>query len=249
MSRPLKDSGKSGEMKCVRAGSRKRETRALLMNSCAIAVAARMSQVEWDSSMIGGSRLPPPTRTVFAVSVKNPVCPWLPEVEEIHDFSITRRHGSFRGGEFYLDALRFAQSQWIVGKPAQAILQLNKAWMADLEGDDPVLENHPSPYQALVWILERASSGECGYLGNPVRHFQHLASRMCGPRAEIRAWRAWLCFHLAEKHLASGEYPRDGVQIAREGLWIPSFQQARTEVFGSLSDLTWLFGKQDFEKP
>lgn len=161
---------------------------------------------------------------------KNPPCPWLPEVGGDLDFWITRRHGSFKGGEFYLDALRYAQSLWIAGKPAQAILQLNKAWMADLSPNDPVLAIHPSPYQALVWILETASTGDCGFLGNPVRHFQHLASRMNGPRAEIRVWRAWLCFHLAERCLNGAEYPRDGEQIVREGLWIPSYQRALNEV-------------------
>jgi hypothetical protein len=117
-----------------------------------------------------------------------------------------------------------------MGKPAQAILQLNKAWMADLAADDPILESHPPPYRALVWILETASTGDRGYLGNPVRHFQHLASRMGGPRAEIRAWRAWLCFHLAGKSLGTAGFPRDGGQIAREGLWIPGIQRAMHEV-------------------
>jgi hypothetical protein len=163
------------------------------------------------------------------VSLKNPACPWLPEVGEILDFSITRRHGHAKGAEFYLDALRYAQSQWCAGKPAQSILQLNKAWMADLPADDPVQQSHPSPYRALVWILETASTSDCGYLGNPVRHFQHLASRMSGPRAEIRAWRAWLCFHLAEGILDRAGFPRDGEQIAREGLWIPGRQRTLNE--------------------
>ena len=102
--------------------------------------------------------------------------------------------------------------------------------MADLTGDESVLKTHPSPYRALLWIMETASNGDFGYLGNPVRHFQHLASRMSGPRAEIRSWRAWVCFHLAEKILNRGDYPRDGGQIAREGLWIPNYQRALNEV-------------------
>ena len=162
--------------------------------------------------------------------LKNLACPWLPEVVEIHDFTLTRRHGHAKGVEFYLDALRYAQSQWLAGKPAQAILQLNKAWMADLSGSEPELLAHSPPYQALAWILENAAGGHCGYLGNPVRHFQHLASRMSGPRAEIRAWRAWRCFHLAEQILKSADYPRDGEQIAREGLWIPNRQRASNEI-------------------
>jgi hypothetical protein len=137
-------------------------------------------------------------------------------VKKIHDFSITRRHGQHRGPAFYQDALRYAQSQWISGKPAQAILQLDKAWMAE----DPGESGHP--YQALVWILRNSANGSAGYLGNPARHFQHLASRMSGPRSEIRSWRAWLCLHLAERILPHG-YPRDGRQLAREGLWIPGF--------------------------
>lgn len=102
--------------------------------------------------------------------------------------------------------------------------------MADLAADDPVLRNHPSPYPALVWILKTATAGDRGYLGNPVRHFQHLASRMSGPRAEIRAWRAWLCFHLAEGVLDRAGFPRDGEQISREGLWIPGLQRTLAEV-------------------
>jgi hypothetical protein len=161
---------------------------------------------------------------------KNPPCPYLPEIRETCDFSVTRRHGQVKGEEFYLDALRYAQSQWISGKPAQAILQLNKSWMADLTGDEPVLKIHPSPYRALIWIMENAADGNRGYLGNPVRHFQHLASRLSGPRAEIRSWRAWLCFHIAEKTLLSGGFPRDGEQISREGLWIPGPLRAIHEV-------------------
>lgn len=151
----------------------------------------------------------------------NPACPWLPEISEIHDFTLTRRHGREKGADFYQDALRYAQSLWISGKPAQAVLQLDKAWMADLPAEHPVFVSSPAPYQALVWILRTAASGDRGYLGNPVRHFQHLASRMSGPQSGIRSWRAWLCFHIAERVVPPGRFPRDGRQIGREGLWIP----------------------------
>ncbi len=142
---------------------------------------------------------------------------------------VTRRHGEAKGAEFYMDALRYSQWLWQRGKPAQAILQINKAWMADLSVES-VLQVAPPPYRALGWILERAAGGGSGFLGNPVRHFQHLASRMGGPRAEIRRWRAWLCFHLAERALAGGGFARDGVQLAREGLWIPGMHRALDEL-------------------
>lgn len=162
--------------------------------------------------------------------IVNPPCPWLPEISGFHDYTLTRRHGDSKGAEFYQDALRYAQSQWIAGKPAQAILQLDKAWMADLLPEDPVLIDFPPPYRALVWILRNSAGDGCGYLGNPVRHFQHLASRMSGPRAAIRSSRAWLCFHLAETVLPAPIRPRDGRQLAREGLWIPGFAQALNRV-------------------
>ncbi len=151
----------------------------------------------------------------------NRACPWLPEVEEGCDHTVTRRHGADRGAGFYRDALRYAQSQWMEGKPAQAVLQLNKAWMADLAEDDGVLEECPPPYRALSWILRESADGRCGFLGNPVRHFQHLASRMSGVRREVRSWRAWCCFHMAERIMAGSGCYRDGGQLAREGLWVP----------------------------
>jgi hypothetical protein len=172
---------------------------------------------------------------VRKIRAVNPPCPWLPEVSEIHDFTLTRRHGRDRGPDFYQDTLRYAQSQWISGKPAQALLQIDKAFMADLPADHPVLISDPPPYRALLWIMHMAASGNCGYLGNPVRHFQHLASRMSGERAEIRSWRAWLCLHLAERILPDAGFPRDGSQIAREGLWIPGF----SATLASVSEMGW----------
>lgn len=160
----------------------------------------------------------------------NPPCPWLPEVSEIHNFQITRRYGQVKGAEFYLDALRYAQSQWLGGKPAQALLQINKSWMADLMDGDSALQLNPPPYRALVWILKMAAAGDRGFMGNPVRHFQHLASRIAGEWPEVRRWRAWWCFHLAENTLPPGKFSRDGVQIAREGLWIPGPERVYHEL-------------------
>jgi len=157
-------------------------------------------------------------------------CPYLPTVDEVLDHTVTRRHGERRGLEFYGDALRYAQSQWLAGKPAQAILQLDKAFMADIAPGDSWLASDRDPYRAMVWMLERVRDGVVGFAGNPVRHFQHLASRMSGPRPEPRRWRAWACLHLAERTLPPGDFPRDGVQIAREGLWIPGWSRCLGEM-------------------
>lgn len=162
-----------------------------------------------------------------------PACPGLPEVGGLLTAESLRVLGSERGPVFYLAALRFAQSLWREGKPAQALLQLNRAWSADLRGDEAVLADWPSPFRALVWMLGRSPEG-C-FLGNPVRHFQHLATRMSGPRAEPRRWRAWACFHLAEQVLPADGFPRDGAQAAGEGVVFP----AAEEVLGQLARLGW----------
>ncbi|MDX1681164.1 MAG: hypothetical protein R3242_10585 [Akkermansiaceae bacterium] len=154
-------------------------------------------------------------------------CPYLPEVKGVLDFSVTRRHGANKGPAFYRDALGLAQSLWLVGKPAQAMLQINKAWMADIEGQ-AWWGDDMDPWSALAWMLNQIRDGAEGFSGDPVRHFQHLASRMSGPRPEPRRWRAWICFHLAERVLPRADFGRDGRQLVREGLWIPGLGRALT---------------------
>jgi hypothetical protein len=163
---------------------------------------------------------------VRGLSAANPPCPWLPEVAAPLDYSVTRRHGKDRGPAFYQDSLAYAQSHWRSAKPAQALLQLNKAWMTDNAPPVCLLEHDPPPYRALVWILRHAADGTHGFLGNPVRHFQHLATRMAGPNPEPRIWRAWTCFHLARRTLRTADSPPDGAQLARSGLWVPGWQSA-----------------------
>ncbi|MGJ8725063.1 MAG: hypothetical protein ACSHYB_10945 [Roseibacillus sp.] len=126
-----------------------------------------------------------------------------------------------RDKEFYWAALCYAQSLLREGKPAQALLQINKSFLADLT-DEAILENWPPSYQAVVWIIEEYRAREENFLGNPVRHYQHLATRMSGPRGGIRMVRAWACFHLAE--VFAPEFPRDHEQIEKEKVVIPSFQ-------------------------
>lgn len=105
------------------------------------------------------------------------------------------------------------------GKPAQAILQLNKAWSAEMEGDEEVLARWPPPYRVLEWMLVNRPEGR--FLGNPVRHFQHLATRVSGRNAVVRSWRAWACYHISKRLLPEDGFPPDLIQIERERLRIP----------------------------
>ncbi len=160
-------------------------------------------------------------------------CPSLPPPRPDMSFRELRALGRRRDSRFYETALTYAQCLWCRGLPAQSILQLDRAWGADLAGDDPVLERWPSPYRALAWMLERRPEGR--FRGNPVRHCPHLATRVRGERREARSWRAWACFHLSEDILPAGEFPRDQRQIEREGLVIPESE----EVAGCLENVGW----------
>ncbi|MCW1923196.1 hypothetical protein OKA05_11585 [Luteolibacter arcticus] len=147
---------------------------------------------------------------------------------------ITRALGPAKCDRYYFAALCYAQSLWREGKPAQAILQLNKAFMADLRGDEEILQRQPPPYGVLVWMLRHRPEGR--FVGNPVRHFQHLATRVSGERKEIRAWRAWACFYLSQQALGDEqEFPPDYEQIAADGLVIPAWD----EVVMQIRDRGW----------
>jgi hypothetical protein len=136
-----------------------------------------------------------------------------------------------RDEHFYLASLCYAQSLLNEQKPAQALLQINKSFMAEFN-DESILVQWPPAYRAKRWILENGAR-EGAFLGNPVRHYQHLASRMSGDRRVIRTWRAWASFHLAEKVLPDA--PRDDRQIEQEGLQIPKLE----EVLEGLKEHGW----------
>lgn len=162
-----------------------------------------------------------------------PPCPFLPDARPEMSYRDLRALGSDRGPAFYLTALIYAQCLWCRGLPARAILPLDRAWGAELKPDDPVLREWPPPYPALAWMLKHRP--DHGFLGNPVRHFQHLATRVKGPRREVRSWRAWACFHLAEEILPPQQFPRDELQIERDSLTIPTFDI----VLAHLAELGW----------
>jgi hypothetical protein len=146
-----------------------------------------------------------------------PACPFLPGADPLLSAVSIRAVGNDRGEAFYRLALTCAQALWQKGLPAQAILMLNRAFSADLGGREPVLGEWPPPYRPLRWILEHRREGD--FVGNPRRHFQHLATRMSGPRSEVRTWRAWACWSIA--CLARPDDPADERQIAEEGIVEP----------------------------
>lgn len=122
-----------------------------------------------------------------------PPCPYLPEPRAglnwrtLHAFRTADR-----GGEFYHACLEYAHALWLRRLPARSMLCLDRAFGADLRGDEPVLATLPLPYQAVGWILRWTPPDL--FLGNPRVHFQHYADRMNEPWRERRRWRAWACW-------------------------------------------------------
>jgi len=163
-------------------------------------------------------------------------CPFLPVATEALGPSDSKARKG--GHDYFLTTLTCAQSLWLQGKPAQALLQLNHS----LSVSEDFSNQWPLPYQAKVWIFTRGH--EEGFMGNPVRHYQHLASRMSGPNSDLRSWRAWACFHLAESVLPAEEFSRDLRQIEKEQLVIPTWHEVFSQITkqGSANETALLKG-------
>jgi hypothetical protein len=135
-------------------------------------------------------------RLPHSTAMTLPACPHLPPPRAGLDWRLLAAHrDAHRGGEFYLDCLEYAHSLWSRGLAARGILCLDRAFGAELTGDEPVLAAWPMPYAAIAWMMRETPAGV--FLGNPRVHFQHYADRMNEPRREQRQWRAWACWALA----------------------------------------------------
>jgi hypothetical protein len=102
--------------------------------------------------------------------------------------------GAERGAEFYFACLEYGHALWLRALPARALLCLDRAFGADLNGTEPVLQSWPLPYAATAWVIQHTPAGL--FIGNPRVHFQHYADRLNEPRREQRQARAWACWAL-----------------------------------------------------
>lgn len=122
-------------------------------------------------------------------------CPHLPASEQGSNWrSLNKFRDQDRGEGFYYACLQYGQALWERRLAGRAILCLDRAMGAELDGAEPVLEKWPIPYEALIWILESCPKED--FVGNPRVHFQHYADRLKGYRVEQRRWRAWACWRL-----------------------------------------------------
>jgi len=168
-------------------------------------------------------------------------CPYLPlpsrplTADDIHAL------GQDRGDRFFLTAMSYAQSLWLDSYPAKALLLVNRALSCALPersldapacgsgGQDEVgVDAVAAPYHAKAWIMHHRPEGR--FIGNPRRHYQHLATRMVEPHKELRTWRAWACWYLAKELLPEADYPHDAVQVRVEKIVKPTRAQIAAQL-------------------
>lgn len=135
-----------------------------------------------------------------------PPCPYLPAPRPGLDWRMLHAHrDAGRGGEFYLDCLEYGHALWQRGLAARAVLCLDRAFGAELLGDEAELREWPLPYGAMAWFITHTPPEV--FLGNPRVHFQHYADRLGEPRREQRRWRAWACWAIVRG--VRPEFPAD----------------------------------------
>jgi hypothetical protein len=135
-----------------------------------------------------------------------------------------------RGADFYLACLEYGQVLWQRKLAARALLCLDRALGAELNGNEPVLRQHPLPYAAMAWLIAHTPADV--FLGNPRVHFQHYADRMNEPRRDQRQWRAWACWALTR--VVRPDLPNDPKHRVLE----PSLEQiaAGLAVYGNAGE-------------
>lgn len=161
-------------------------------------------------------------------------CPHLPapraglDWRRLHAFRMSQR-----GGEFYLACLEYGHSLWLRGYAARSVLCLDRAFGADLRGDEAELRDWPLPYAAMAWLIAHTPSEV--FIGNPRVHFQHYAGRMNAPRRDQRRWRAWACWAIARA--IRPELPGDPRHMIAEPTPEEIERQLRAHGFGGEADL------------
>lgn len=154
--------------------------------------------------------------------------PLLPAIDRLYKADEINAFGKDRGPLFYETCHLYAQSLWRTGFPAKCILLLNRALSCPLASGEAVFERLPLPYQAMAWLLIHRPADQ--FIGNPRRHWQHLATRMVEPHKDLRTWRAWACWYIAKEVLPEAEFPGDHEQIREEGVVEPTFEKIRSEL-------------------
>ena len=115
-------------------------------------------------------------------------CPFLPSCGRPLSWRDLNALRDDQGPELYRLCLEYGQQLWLDNLPARALLAVDRALYCDVSDDAEVLTEYPMPYRAIGWMVKQPSET---FAGNARVHYQHLADRVRGERAELKKWRAW----------------------------------------------------------
>lgn len=138
-------------------------------------------------------------------------CPFLPSCGRTLSWRDLHALRHDQGPELYLLCLEYAQQLWLDGLPARALLAVDRALYCDVPPEHEALRAYPMPYRTIGWMTARPGEG---FTGNARVHYQHLADRVKGGRAEIKRWRAWAAWAVVRE--ARPDLPADPRHAVRE---------------------------------
>ncbi len=141
----------------------------------------------------------------------NAPCPFLPSCGRLLSWRDLAEHREDQGGELYLLCLEYAQQLWLDDLPARALLAVDRALYCDVPATDAALRAYPLPYAAIRWLVSQRPTS---FTGNARVHYQHLADRVRGERADLKKWRAWAAWALVRQ--ARPDLPGDLRHVVSE---------------------------------
>jgi hypothetical protein len=138
-------------------------------------------------------------------------CPFLPSCGRPLSWRDLNALRDDQGPELYRLCLEYGQQLWLDDLPARALLAVDRALYCDVPSDAEVLSEYPMPYRAIGWMVKQPSDN---FAGNARVHYQHLADRVRGERAELKKWRAWAAW--AVSRVARPDLEGDSKHVVAE---------------------------------
>lgn len=138
-------------------------------------------------------------------------CPFLPSCGRPLSWRDLNALRDDQGPELYRLCLEYGQQLWLDDLPARALLAVDRALYCDVPATAEVLNDYPMPYRTIGWMVAQPSAA---FTGNARVHYQHLADRVRGERAEIKQWRAWAAW--AVVRAAQPDLPGDPLHVVTE---------------------------------
>lgn len=138
-------------------------------------------------------------------------CPFLPSCGRPLSWRDLNELRTDQGPELYRLCLEYGQQLWLDDLPARALLAVDRALYCEVPASATVLTDYPWPYRAIGWMVKQPSEA---FTGNARVHYQHLADRVRGERAELKQWRAWAAWAVVRQ--ACPALPGDPLHLVSE---------------------------------